>query len=242
MNGDEFSEYFYGEYEPHCSCEQHRNCKRGGDIQNAIGGASLGVSSFFMESLNQFVEAGFLATADDFGFDRAFKAEMHSAMEHSLGQLHGMWNEGLVAAVNFDPQSEDAHFYERGAYRGLIALDILRGNIKDIKKGLSFLKDSKKIFKTEEYLSNLWHKGTFENIADSLIYHLKKHGKGRSAMQYTADATTFFEKNKKLGKRVILRDGSLGIGIQTITKDSSGKITPVGGYWTVDGKLVTFWD
>lgn len=25
--------YFYGEYEPHCYCERHRNCKRGGDIQ-----------------------------------------------------------------------------------------------------------------------------------------------------------------------------------------------------------------
>lgn len=24
--------YFYGEYEPHCYCESHRDCKRGGDI------------------------------------------------------------------------------------------------------------------------------------------------------------------------------------------------------------------
>ncbi|NGX38597.1 MAG: hypothetical protein K1000chlam2_01771, partial [Chlamydiae bacterium] len=24
--------YFYGEYEPHCYCERHRDCKRGGDI------------------------------------------------------------------------------------------------------------------------------------------------------------------------------------------------------------------
>jgi RHS repeat-associated protein len=26
--------YFYGEYEPHCFCERHRDCKRGGDIAN----------------------------------------------------------------------------------------------------------------------------------------------------------------------------------------------------------------
>jgi hypothetical protein len=26
--------YFYGEYEPHCNCERHRDCKRGGDIAN----------------------------------------------------------------------------------------------------------------------------------------------------------------------------------------------------------------
>ncbi len=144
-NSDQFSEYFYGNYEPHCHCEQHRDCKRGGDIRNAIGGASLGVSSFFMGILNQFAEAGFLATADDFGFDRTFKAEMHDAMEYSLDQLHGMWNEGLVSAINFDPQSEDAHFYENGAYAGLIALDVLRGNIKDIKKGLSFFRNQRHV-------------------------------------------------------------------------------------------------
>ena len=78
--------------------------------------------------------------ADDFGFDRAFKVEMHGAMEHSLDQLRGMWNEGLVSAINFDPQSEKAYFYEKDAYAGLIALDFLIGNIKDLVKGLSFFK------------------------------------------------------------------------------------------------------
>lgn len=29
---DQFNEYFYGEYESHCFCEQHRTCKRGGDL------------------------------------------------------------------------------------------------------------------------------------------------------------------------------------------------------------------
>ena len=28
--------YFYGEYEPHCFCERHRDCKRGGDIVMGI--------------------------------------------------------------------------------------------------------------------------------------------------------------------------------------------------------------
>ncbi len=32
----EFLNYFYGEYEPHCYCEVHRDCKRGGDIRNAM--------------------------------------------------------------------------------------------------------------------------------------------------------------------------------------------------------------
>jgi RHS repeat-associated protein len=33
----EFSGYFYGEYEPHCHCEAHRDCKRGGDIGVIVG-------------------------------------------------------------------------------------------------------------------------------------------------------------------------------------------------------------
>lgn len=135
--------YFYGEVEKHCYCEQHRTCKRGGDIRNAVGGSSLGAASFFMQIVNQFTEAGFLATADDFGFDRAFKAEMQGAIHHSLDELHGMWNEGLVSAINFDPSSKQSQRYEKGAYGGLIALDILRGNFKDIKKGLSFFKKSR---------------------------------------------------------------------------------------------------
>jgi hypothetical protein len=142
-SNESLHKYFYGEVENHCYCERHRTCKRGGDIQNAIGGSSLGITSFFMGILNHFATAGFLATADDFGFDRAFQAEMHGAMEHSLDQLHDMWNEGLVSAITFDPQSEDAHFYEKSAYAGLIALDMLRGNIKDIKKGLSFFKNQR---------------------------------------------------------------------------------------------------
>ena len=38
----EFNDYFYGEYEPHCHCEAHRGCKRGGDIAGAMEGVSLG--------------------------------------------------------------------------------------------------------------------------------------------------------------------------------------------------------
>ena len=132
--------YFYGEIEPHCVCEVHRDCKRGGDIRNAVGGASLGVSGFFMSAIQHFAEIGFLAAADDFGFDRALKVEMREAMNYSMQELHNMWNEGLVAAIDFDPQSEQANRYENRTYVGLIALDMLRGNMGDIRKGIAFLK------------------------------------------------------------------------------------------------------
>lgn len=33
----EFENYFYGEVEPHCFCERHRTCKRGGDLGKVYG-------------------------------------------------------------------------------------------------------------------------------------------------------------------------------------------------------------
>lgn len=50
----EFRGYFYGEYEPHCHCEAHRDCKRGGDIGTIVGvsfsGASHSVLDFILNN------------------------------------------------------------------------------------------------------------------------------------------------------------------------------------------------
>jgi tetratricopeptide (TPR) repeat protein len=82
-----------------------------------------------------------------------------------------------------------------------------------------------------------WHKGTFNSSIDSMGYHLTKHGKGRTIEQYTNDAMKFYNKNKYLGEKIILKDGTMGIKIQT----GAGK-NKVGGYWSYDGKIITFWD
>ncbi|CAD7289224.1 tRNA(Glu)-specific nuclease WapA [Campylobacter majalis] len=89
----------------------------------------------------------------------------------------------------------------------------------------------------KETITNNWHKSTFGSVEESMSYHLLKHGKGRTLKQYTEDATNFYNKNKQLGKKVILKDGTEAIKIQTGT----GK-NKIGGYWTKDGKIVTFWD
>jgi len=92
-----------------------------------------------------------------------------------------------------------------------------------------------------KYLFKNWYKGTFYNRIQSIRYHLTKHGKGRSALEYTKDAMNFFKKNKNMGRNVILKDGIPGIKIQ-IKSIVNGKTKRTGGYWTKDGKLVTFWD
>ena len=54
---------------------------------------------------------------------------------------------------------------------------------------------------------------------------------------YTDQALEFYDSNKNLGQMVTLRAGTQGPKIQT----GSG-VSKVGGYWTNDGRIVTFWD
>ncbi len=90
-------------------------------------------------------------------------------------------------------------------------------------------------------LFNTWHKGTFPSITKSINYHLAKHGKGRTASQYTRDAMNFYRQNKHLGNNLMLKDGTQGLRIQT-KQIINGKTNRIGGFWTKSGRLVTFWD
>ncbi len=95
----------------------------------------------------------------------------------------------------------------------------------------------KEIGNLGETITGKWDKATFDKVENSMLHHVAKHGKGRTLEQYTDDAMKFFGNNKHLGERIILKDGTPGIKIQTGT----GK-NKIGGYWTTEGKLVTFWD
>ena len=78
-----------------------------------------------------------------------------------------------------------------------------------------------------------WYRSTFNSVADSMDYHMAEHGNGRTVMEYTSDAMEFFQLYKNEAKPCILNDGSPGLRI---------KVGKSGGYWTKDGRLVTFWD
>jgi hypothetical protein len=86
-------------------------------------------------------------------------------------------------------------------------------------------------------LADQWHRATFGNVVDSMAYHLSKHGGGRTIEVYTDDAAAFFARNKHLAQPVTLKDGTLGLRVKI--KGGTGGST--GGYWTRDGRIVTFW-
>lgn len=88
-----------------------------------------------------------------------------------------------------------------------------------------------------EYLFTSWDKGTFPNRMQSIRYHLQKHGNGRSYNQYTQDALKYFSINRDKASPIILKNGKNGLSIKT--RECGVR---QGGYWTEDGKIVTFWD
>jgi hypothetical protein len=86
------------------------------------------------------------------------------------------------------------------------------------------------------------YQGTFESSEKALAYHLMKHGNGRTAEKYIDDATAFFIKNRNLAEPTILQSGSKGFSIKTKGTDINGNVKRIGGFFTEDGKVVTFWD
>lgn len=118
--------------------------------------------------------------------------------------------------------------------------DVPASAVDDMVEGAA--KGADEAFSAGKYLNDTWYKSTFPNRTQSVQYHLAKHGKGRTAVEYTQDAMGFFAQNRSLGQSVILRDGTAGIKISTKQPLPGGGTQKVGGYWTNDGRLVTYWD
>lgn len=99
----EFKKYFYGEYEPHCYCERHRDCKRGGDIGVAAGAMAHGALDFMLGSLHDFqLGTAYLGSndLDDLHERNEIIRSVQSSQEARLQQIErGMLN---ILSVN-DP-------------------------------------------------------------------------------------------------------------------------------------------
>jgi hypothetical protein len=84
---------------------------------------------------------------------------------------------------------------------------------------------------TEKYLEKRWDKATFPSVAKSVEYHVAKHGKGLTAVQYTQRAEAAFEHPS---------------AIKTLTKDIQGRNalkveSDLGkGLFTPNGKIIWF--
>ncbi|HKP54738.1 MAG TPA: PA14 domain-containing protein [Chloroflexia bacterium] len=82
-------------------------------------------------------------------------------------------------------------------------------------------------------VKRLWRPGTWNTVEDSITYHYNKHGAGRNLEQYTLDALRFFRQNR-----------SQAVWGQWNPKWAPSyklKIGNMGGYFTHDGRVLTFW-
>ena len=91
------------------------------------------------------------------------------------------------------------------------------------------------------FLLDSWHKSTSDTERMAWERHVEKHARGRSALEYTADARRFFLEHRDLATPSVLKDGTMGMRIKfKVTVDGTKR--SIGGYWTPEGRVVTFFD
>lgn len=72
---------------------------------------------------------------------------------------------------------------------------------------------------------------TFPNTYQSIVYHLRKHGQGMRPGEYAEAGLAYFIENYYRAHRKEDRTGKMSWNIK-------GK---VGGWWTMAGRIITFW-
>ena len=126
-------EYFNGEYEPRCACEVHRECRRGGDIGNAVGGALLGAVKFGSSMLQGMAQQyGAQAMQDGLeSFPPSQRELILEATEQAWRDAEQAAEDFILYNVDFDSASTTSQNFQTGTYYSLLAADILRPNFKN---------------------------------------------------------------------------------------------------------------
>ncbi|MGI8544188.1 MAG: RHS repeat domain-containing protein [Aridibacter sp.] len=84
---------------------------------------------------------------------------------------------------------------------------------------------------TKKYLEKNWDKATFGNTQKSIQYHLKKHGKGLTATQYTQKALKAFKDSGAV--KTTITDNLGRKAVQVVSKHGKG-------LYTSSGKIIWF--
>ena len=102
---EDFLDYFYGEFEPHCRCEHHRDCKRGGDIGPALAGIGHGVVDFMINSIHDLETSMAYIGADVMDLSVDSRAYVINSLE--LDQASRMMGTDNWIQDTFDVDSSD---------------------------------------------------------------------------------------------------------------------------------------
>ena len=189
-NKDAFQEYFYGDYEPHCFCERHRNCKRGGDIRSAIGGAAHGVVDFVIGSLHDLQTAAAYVGSSDLEISLQERVLMIEAIEQSQARQMAAVEDWMMDMLSID-ESDDVYQSFRskttlglevgslvaggyGAVKGVVALNRLTRAPMQISR---IIKAEEAIARSMGKSNKIWSCTKEMNSVENALWHWKKHGK-----------------------------------------------------------------
>jgi len=91
---------------------------------------------------------------------------------------------------------------------------------------------AKQKLRDAKYILRSHKNTTFPNTYQAVRYHWKKHGNGKSLLQYTKDARRLWRTQRSSGSKVQLRDGSNGVKIRA----PDGRF----GIYSQSGKVISF--
>jgi len=140
LTTDSFNEYFYGEYETHCFCEEHRHCKRGGSVQSFAAGIAIGINDFTLATLEPIAQIGTRINIADLDCTPLEREALLAIAEESGLRLRENLKLGIEELLDVDPHDEIAEKYAQRTLLTLQVADFLRGNVRDHRKILSFAK------------------------------------------------------------------------------------------------------
>ena len=203
-NKDEFQEYFYGEYEPHCYCERHRNCKRGGDIGSAIGGVAHGVVDFVIGSLHDLQTAAAYIGSSELDIRVRERILMIEAIEKSQAKQMAFVGSRVMGMLAVDESNTAYQSFRSKTTMGLEIGSLVAGGYGAVKGVIGFSKLARMPAKMARIgakgmhgMENALRVGNFKytNTAGSHITDLVKRGpfKGELSRPYMKSPHTVNE-------------------------------------------------
>jgi len=188
-NKDEFQEYFYGEYEPHCFCERHRNCKRGGDIGSAIGGVAHGVVDFVIGSFHDLQMAAAYIGSSELDISIRERILMIEAIEKSQVKQMTFVGSRIMGMLAVDESNAVYQSFRSKTTMGLEIGSLVAGGYGTVKGVIGFSKlarmplQTSRLIKTESIIAKnisnsnkIWSSTKKRTSVQNAYRHWKDHG------------------------------------------------------------------
>ena len=213
--------YFYGEYEPHCYCERHRNCKRGGDVASALGGISHGVVDFIVGSLHDLQTAMVYTGSGEMEMTLQERVLMIDAVERSQANQMAAMGSWMMDILSVDEADAVYQSFRSKATMGLEAGSLVAGGYGAVKGVMAFNRLAKMPMQVSRFIraegviaqnigksNSIWTSTKRHNSVENAFKHWRDHGREFPTLQNSkqyVEATRNFVNNPPPGTLAKIR-------------------------------------